>query len=657
MITVLVAAFATLVVVGARLLARDRAALVEEFSRDRLHALQEGARSFADDVKDIGNDLDLASALLQRVETDHVAAERELHAVATVERAYMVMEARDGTGFATQVVALDAPPEALTWTRTALDTTLQQARAAPGALHVSGPLDVRDDRAAWYRVFARRKPNSTMAVAVAVDMNFLLARLRLLHDRTSALLVVDPTHAPAPPSDPAMIPLANELPPGATTFLVDDERAESLGLPRAPAVVAVAPVAVGTGAPWTIAVASSTVVLETQEQNIVRRLTVGSILALVLLAAAATYLVVNARRAAALHERLRNADRLAHLTEKAEKILDHIPSGVLALGDSGRISSSNRSFELRVGQPVVDRTLDEIFAGAPPEHVRALDDLVAAALRTKLPRSLHRIRLALFGVDSYLGVHAIPLARPIADVSILLVFEDLAPLQRAEEQLLHSEKLVTAGALAAGIAHEIGTPLSVIRGHAELALAKLGGEHPQSSGQRTIVEQSDYVIEMIRRLLDYVHPANSSHEPVAIEPAMRNVVELLSPQAVKRGVALAVDVEAAAPNVSADAGQLRQVLVNLVMNSIDACDSGGTVELRARGAGDRVIVEVSDDGVGIPPESRAHVFDPFFTTKKRGQGTGLGLWVVAQLVQLHGAEIELADQDRGTAFILRWPTA
>jgi len=133
MITVLVAAFATLVVVGARLLARDRAALVEEFSRDRLHALQEGARSFADDVKDIGNDLDLASALLQRVETDHLAAERELHAVATVERAYMVMEARDGAGFATQVVALDAPAEALAWTRTALDSTLKAARAAPGA--------------------------------------------------------------------------------------------------------------------------------------------------------------------------------------------------------------------------------------------------------------------------------------------------------------------------------------------------------------------------------------------------------------------------------------------------------------------------------------------------------------------------------------------
>ncbi|HEV7559433.1 MAG TPA: hypothetical protein VGO00_28350, partial [Kofleriaceae bacterium] len=155
MITVLVAAFATLVVVGARLLARDRATLVDEFSRDRLHALQEGARSFADDVKDIGNDLDLASALLQRVETDHVAAERELHAVATVERAYMVMEARGAAGFATQVVALDAPPEALAWTRTALDSMLQMARVVPGALHVSGPLDAHDERSAWYRVFAR----------------------------------------------------------------------------------------------------------------------------------------------------------------------------------------------------------------------------------------------------------------------------------------------------------------------------------------------------------------------------------------------------------------------------------------------------------------------------------------------------------------------
>lgn len=656
MIAVLVAAFATLVVVGARLLARDRAALVDEFARDRLHALQEGARSFADDVKEIGNDLDLASALLQRVTDDRHTAERELDAVATVERAYMVMEARDGTGHTTQVVALDAPPEALSWTRDALDRALQAAIHTAGPLHVAKPLGVTDERATWYRVFARRKPGSTMAVGVGVDMQFLLARLRLLRDRTSALLVLDPNGTPAPPSDAAMVALGRELPHNATTIQLDDERAVSLGLPHAPAVVAIVPVIVGTGEPWTIAVATSTVVLETQEQTIVKRLTVGSILALALLAAAATYLVVNARRAAALHERLRNAERVAHLTEKAEKIIDHIPSGVLALRSDGTISSSNRSFELRVGEPVVGRTLHEVFSAAPSDDVEELDELVQTALRTKQPRSLHRVKLALFGVDSYLGVHAIPLARPLPELSVLLVVEDLAPLQRAEEQLLHSEKLVTAGALAAGIAHEIGTPLSVIRGHAELALAKLGREHPQSGGQRTIVEQSDYVIEMIRRLLDYVHPANSAHEPVALDQAMRDVVELLSPQAVKRGVTLEVSVDGA-PSVSADAGQLRQVLVNLVMNSIDACSSGGHVDLRAHTGGERVVIEVSDDGAGIPPESRAHVFDPFFTTKKRGQGTGLGLWVVAQLVQLHGAEIELADRERGTAFLLRWPSA
>jgi signal transduction histidine kinase len=102
------------------------------------------------------------------------------------------------------------------------------------------------------------------------------------------------------------------------------------------------------------------------------------------------------------------------------------------------------------------------------------------------------------------------------------------------------------------------------------------------------------------------------------------------------------------------------VLVNLAMNSLDACDAGGHVTLRARPAErpSAVVLEVEDDGVGIPPAQHAQVFDPFFTTKKRGQGTGLGLWVVAQLVRSHDADIELSSAPgRGTTVRLVWPAS
>jgi signal transduction histidine kinase len=137
---------------------------------------------------------------------------------------------------------------------------------------------------------------------------------------------------------------------------------------------------------------------------------------------------------------------------------------------------------------------------------------------------------------------------------------------------------------------------------------------------------------------------------------MRIVANLLAAHAGKHHVALEVDV---APDlaVRADPDQLQQVLLNLALNAIDACANGGHVTLRAKPDGKLGVFEVIDDGAGIPRELLTKVFDPFFTTKKRGQGTGLGLWVVAQLVRAHAGEIELdSTVGAGTKVKVVWPT-
>jgi signal transduction histidine kinase len=232
--------------------------------------------------------------------------------------------------------------------------------------------------------------------------------------------------------------------------------------------------------------------------------------------------------------------------------------------------------------------------------------------------------------------------------------------RRLEDRLLHSEKLATAGQLAAGIAHEIGTPLNIVRGRAELTVARLGDDHPQAPGQRVIIDQIDHVSRLIAQLLDFVRPSATSLQAVAPATALAATAELISTEASKRDVTVEVDASDDVPPVRADPGQLRQVLLNLAVNALDACASGGRVTLRARRSddGDAALLEVVDDGAGIPAESRAQIFDPFFTTKKRGQGTGLGLWVVAQLVQAHGAEITVdSAPGAGTTFRLRWPAA
>jgi signal transduction histidine kinase len=225
---------------------------------------------------------------------------------------------------------------------------------------------------------------------------------------------------------------------------------------------------------------------------------------------------------------------------------------------------------------------------------------------------------------------------------------------RADEQLVRSEKLAMAGQLAAGIAHEIGTPLGVVRARAELALGRLGAGHAETSGLRVIVDQIDHVTRLISQLLSYARPDATHAQRVDVRTAIDAVTELLATEASRKHVVLVrSDVSGA---VFADPGQLQQVLVNVAMNAIDACDNGGHVTLSARPDGDTVAIEITDTGHGISAADRAHLFDPFFTTKKRGSGTGLGLWVVAELARAYGAEIGVVSHEgRGTTFRMLWP--
>jgi signal transduction histidine kinase len=226
---------------------------------------------------------------------------------------------------------------------------------------------------------------------------------------------------------------------------------------------------------------------------------------------------------------------------------------------------------------------------------------------------------------------------------------------RAEEQLVRSEKLATAGQLAAGIAHEIGTPLGIVRARAELATGRLGADHAETPGLRVIVDQIDHVTRLIAQLLSYARPDATHAQRVDMRTAIDAVAELLATEASHKHVTLTRgDV---AGLVFADPGQLQQVLVNVAMNAIDACDQGGRVTISAHPDGDAVAIEIADSGHGISAADRPHLFDPFFTTKKRGKGTGLGLWVVAELARAYGVEIGIdSHEGHGTTFRMLWPS-
>jgi signal transduction histidine kinase len=235
--------------------------------------------------------------------------------------------------------------------------------------------------------------------------------------------------------------------------------------------------------------------------------------------------------------------------------------------------------------------------------------------------------------------------------------EEVARLQR---QLVRAEKLVTVGVLSAGIAHDIGTPLAVVRGRAEHMLERRFDARDVED-LRSVVGEIDRISSTIRQVLDFSRERPVTMRRTDVRTAVARALELLEWRLAGKRLTVDVDAPAALPEVAAAADQLEQVLVNLLINACDASRPGAAIRVSAALApecADRLRIEVADQGAGIPPHYLNAVFDPYFTTKKRGEGTGLGLAIVSQIVRSHRGEIALRSTvGVGTAVTLSWPLA
>ena len=225
-----------------------------------------------------------------------------------------------------------------------------------------------------------------------------------------------------------------------------------------------------------------------------------------------------------------------------------------------------------------------------------------------------------------------------------------------ENQLVRAEKLITVGVLSTEMAHEIGTPLGVIRGRAEQVLRGVGAG-PLAEDLAIIIKHVDNVSSTMRQILDFSRRPAQDQRAVSLALAVERARDLLRWKLEARGVALEVTLAEDLPMLAADPDQLQQVLVNLLLNACDASEPGGRLRLTASVApGGKVRVELADRGSGIAPEHMNAVFNPFFTTKQRGQGTGLGLPIAASIVRNHGGQINLASSPgQGTTATVLWP--
>ena len=225
----------------------------------------------------------------------------------------------------------------------------------------------------------------------------------------------------------------------------------------------------------------------------------------------------------------------------------------------------------------------------------------------------------------------------------------------ALEQLRHADRLSTVGKLAAGVAHELGTPLNVVGARAKMIQRGESEGDEVLDDARVIVEQTDRMTRIIRQLLDFARRRPPSREPTDLRAAVSNAIAMLSPLAQRSRVTLRL-LEGASVEASVDGGQIQQVLTNLIVNAIQAQPDGGEVEVDVSGGDGPAQIVVRDRGPGLARELRTQIFEPFYTTKDVGDGTGLGLSVVHGIVEEHGGRIMVDDNPGGgTRFVVELP--
>ena len=231
-------------------------------------------------------------------------------------------------------------------------------------------------------------------------------------------------------------------------------------------------------------------------------------------------------------------------------------------------------------------------------------------------------------------------------------------LQEARQESIRSEKMASIGLLAAGMAHEIGTPLAAIIGYTGVLTDELAHDDEKSDYLRRISREAERIDRLVRDLLDYARPGRGEVAAVELEPFLADLLGMLAGQGVFKKLQLVTEIEQGLPPLCLDRHKLMQVLVNLIINARDAMPSGGELRVRAAAAGDWVLLAIGDTGEGIPAENREKIFEPFFTTKEPGQGTGLGLAITARLVESFGGSIGVESAPReGATFTVRLPLA
>jgi two-component system NtrC family sensor kinase len=344
----------------------------------------------------------------------------------------------------------------------------------------------------------------------------------------------------------------------------------------------------------------------------------------------------------------RKVEEYEKLKEFSENIVESINVGILAADLDDRVESWNSQIEKLTG---ISR---ERAVG------RRLSELLPIELCDKLADGVENVyKFVLKPKDVTLNIAIAPLiSRDGAQIGRLIIFDDVTDRAELERRLVQADKLSSIGLLAAGVAHEVNTPLAVISTYAQMLAKQISGDEQKAPLLEKIAKQTFRASEIVNSLLNFSRTSPTEFVSVDLNKIVRETLALMEHQMTKSGVTATLALDDALPRIKGNPGKLQQVFLNLFLNARDAMERGGVLALKTWALDGRVLVTVADSGAGIARENLEKIFDPFFTTKGAKKGTGLGLSVSYGIVREHGGNIEVASEiGAGTRFELSFPEA
>jgi PAS domain S-box-containing protein len=374
------------------------------------------------------------------------------------------------------------------------------------------------------------------------------------------------------------------------------------------------------------------------------------------------YVAIAIDNSVLLREQEDRAEEMVLLKEFNESIVESVNVGLLAVDDKGTITRCNTTFEeifVYDRNEAVGRNIYELFEegfAASLENILGKSNWILTDIRNAYKQKTVRSD----GEPITLNVAIAPLRSEVEQQEgAIVLLENGTSRVKLEEGMQQNEKLSSIGLLAAGVAHEVNTPLTGVSSYTQMLLGMIPENDPKHELLRKVQKQTDRASNIVGNLLNFSRSSAETSEfgEIDVNKLLNDTMQLLEPQIRKSNVAIKREFADIPPKIHGSAGKLQQVFTNLVMNARDAILNEGTITLRTSYRNEKeVVVEVTDDGTGISPEDINKIYDPFFTTKAVGSGTGLGMAVSYGIVQEHSGTITANSEiGKGTTFKLVFP--